>query len=133
VCGVKKAGGGPTCWRAGGLAGDQLACWFAVVVVGPNAIDQMFFVGAYPFRPVMIIAVDVVALYGLCGYGSHQNLGARLGRYGQLGNGTAAPTPQGVTPPLRGLPRRGGPDPSRSCGRCGFATAAHDARVSPDG
>lgn len=61
---------------AGVLAGNQLARWFAVVVVGLNAIDQMFFVGAYPVWSLMIIAVDVVALYGLCAYGSRQNLGA---------------------------------------------------------
>jgi len=60
---------------AGGvLAGNQLARWFAVVVVGLNAIDQMFFVAAYPFWSLMIIAVDVVAIYGLCVYGSRENL-----------------------------------------------------------
>jgi hypothetical protein len=60
---------------AGGmLAGNQLARWFAVAVIGLNAIDQMFFIPAYPVWSLMIIAVDIVALYGLCGYGSHQNL-----------------------------------------------------------
>jgi hypothetical protein len=62
---------------AGGiLAGNQLARWFAVVVVGLNAIDMMFFVPAYPFWALAIIAMDVVALYGLCAYGSRQNLAA---------------------------------------------------------
>jgi hypothetical protein len=62
---------------AGGiLAGNQLARWFAVAVVGLNAIDMMFFVPAYPFWALMIIAVDVVALYGLCAYGSRENLSA---------------------------------------------------------
>lgn len=62
---------------AGGvLSGNQLARWFAVAVVGLNAIDQMFFIPAYPFWSLMIIAVDVVALYGLCTYGSRQNLAA---------------------------------------------------------
>jgi hypothetical protein len=62
---------------AGGvLTGNQLARWFAVAVVGLNAIDQMFFIPAYPFWSLMIIAVDVVALYGLCAYGSRQNLAA---------------------------------------------------------
>ena len=60
---------------AGGiLAGNQLARWFAVVVVGLNAIDMMFFIPAYPFWALIIIAVDVVALYGLCVYGSRENL-----------------------------------------------------------
>jgi hypothetical protein len=62
---------------AGGvLAGNQLARWFAVAVVGLSAIDQMFFIPAYPFWSLMIIAVDVVALYGLCAYGSRENLAA---------------------------------------------------------
>ena len=61
---------------AGVLAGNQWARWFAVVVVGLNTIDQMFFLPAYPFWSLMIIAVDVVALYGLCAYGSRENLEA---------------------------------------------------------
>ena len=61
---------------AGVLAGSQLARWFAVAVLGLNAIDQMFFLPAYPFWSLMIIAVDVVALYGLCAYGSRENLAA---------------------------------------------------------
>ncbi len=61
---------------AGVLAGNQLARWFAVVVVGLSAIDMMFFVPAYPFWALAIIAMDVVALYGLCAYGSRENLAA---------------------------------------------------------
>ena len=62
---------------AGGiLAGNQLARWFAVAVVGLNAIDMMFFIPAYPFWALTIIAVDIVALYGLCAYGSRENLAA---------------------------------------------------------
>jgi hypothetical protein len=61
---------------AGVLAGSQLARWFAVVVVGLNAIGQMLFIPAYPFWSLMIIAVDVVALWGLCVYGSRANLEA---------------------------------------------------------
>ena len=58
------------------VAGNQLARWFAVAVLGLNAIDQMFFIPAYPFWSLVIIAVDVVALYGLCAYGSRANLAA---------------------------------------------------------
>jgi hypothetical protein len=61
---------------AGVLAGNQWARWFAVVVVGLNTIDQILFLPAYPFWSLMIIAVDVVALYGLCAYGSRENLEA---------------------------------------------------------
>ena len=61
---------------AGVLAGNQLARWFAVAVIGLNAIDQMFFIPAYPFWSLTIIAMDVVALYGLCAYGSRLNVQA---------------------------------------------------------
>ena len=62
---------------AGGiLAGNQLARWFGVAVIGLNAIDMMFFIPAYPFWALTIIALDIVALYGLCAYGSRQNLEA---------------------------------------------------------
>ncbi len=59
---------------AGVLAGNQLARWFAVAVVALSAIDMMFFIPAYPFWALTIIAIDVVALYGLCAYGSRENL-----------------------------------------------------------
>src|SRR5271165_539763 len=62
---------------AGGiLMGNQLARWFAVAVVGINAIEMMFFLPAYPFWALVIIAADVVALWGLCVYGSRENLEA---------------------------------------------------------
>ena len=61
---------------AGVLAGNQLARWFAVAVLGLNAIDMMFFLPAYPVWSRVIIAVDVVALYGLCAYGSRENINA---------------------------------------------------------
>jgi hypothetical protein len=60
----------------GVMAGNQAARWFAVAVVSLNAIGQMFFIPAYPFWSLMIIAVDVVALWGLCAYGSRENLTA---------------------------------------------------------
>jgi hypothetical protein len=41
-----------------------------------SAIDQMFFIPAYPFWSLMIIAVDVVARYGLCAYVRRANLAA---------------------------------------------------------
>ena len=62
---------------AGVVAGSQLARWFAVAVLGLSAIDQMFFLPAYPLWSLVIIAVNVVALYRLCVYGSRANLAAR--------------------------------------------------------
>ena len=58
------------------LADGQAARWFAVVVIGLNAIGQMFFIPAYPFWSLLIIAVDIVALWGMCAYGSRENLEA---------------------------------------------------------
>ncbi len=60
----------------GVMVGNQLARWFAVAVVGLNAIEQMFFIPADPFWSLTIIALDVVALYGLCLYGSRENVEA---------------------------------------------------------
>jgi hypothetical protein len=63
---------------AGGgvLVGNQLARWFGVAVLGLNAIQQMFAIPSYPFWSLTIIAMDVVALYGLCAYGSRENVEA---------------------------------------------------------
>ena len=61
---------------AGAMVGNQVARWCGAVLVGVNAIGQMFFIPAYPFWSLTIIAVDVVALYGLCVYGSRENLAA---------------------------------------------------------
>ena len=58
------------------LAGNQAARWFAVAVIGLNAINQMLFIPAYPFWSLLIIAIDVVALWGLCAYESRENLTA---------------------------------------------------------
>jgi len=61
---------------AGVLAGSQAARWFAVAVIALNTIEQMFSIPAYPFWSLLIIAMDVIALYGLCAYGSRANLEA---------------------------------------------------------
>jgi hypothetical protein len=63
---------------AGGavMVGNQAARWFGVVVLGLNAIAQLFMIPAYPFWSLLIIALDVVALYGLCAYGSRANVEA---------------------------------------------------------
>jgi hypothetical protein len=61
---------------AGVLAGNQLARWYGVFVVSLSAIEMMFFIPAYPFWALMIMAVDIVAIYALCAYGSRSNLTA---------------------------------------------------------
>ena len=62
----------------GVMTGNQAARWAGIVLVGLNAIDQMFFIPAYPFWSLMIIAFDIVALYGLCAYGSKENVEASI-------------------------------------------------------
>jgi hypothetical protein len=62
----------------GVMTGNQAARWAGIVLVGLNAINQMFFIPAYPFWSLMIIAVDIVALYGLCAYGSEANVEASI-------------------------------------------------------
>ena len=59
---------------AGAMAGNQLARWTGVALVSLNLIAQMFFLPGYPFWSLMIIAIDVVALWALCVYGSRENL-----------------------------------------------------------
>ena len=60
------------------MVGNQAARWFGVVVLGLNLIEQMFSIPAYPFWSLTIIALDVVALYGLCAYGSRENVEAAV-------------------------------------------------------
>ena len=60
----------------GVLTGNQLARWFGVAVVALNAFAQFFFIPAYPFWSLTILAVDMVALYALCVYGSRANVTA---------------------------------------------------------
>lgn len=65
--------GGLQLFAAFGVAvGNQVARWFGVVVVALNAVGQMFFISAYPFWSLMIIVVDVVALYALCAFGGEE-------------------------------------------------------------
>jgi hypothetical protein len=45
-------------------------------VLALNAIAMMLSLPAYPLWGLVIIAVDIVALYGLCAYGSRANVEA---------------------------------------------------------
>ena len=46
------------------MIGNQAARWFGIAVIGLNLISQLFFIPAYPFWALTIIAFDVFALYG---------------------------------------------------------------------
>jgi hypothetical protein len=58
----------------GVLAGNQIARWFGVTMIGLNLISQLFFIPAYPFWALTIIALDALALWALCAYGSRSNV-----------------------------------------------------------
>jgi hypothetical protein len=60
----------------GVMVGNQWARWFGVAVAAIGAITMMFFIPAYPVWALVVIAVEVVALYGLCAYGSRENMTA---------------------------------------------------------
>jgi len=62
----------------GVMTGNQAARWAGIILVGLNLINQMFFIPAYPFWSLTIIAMDIVALYGLCAYGSKANVEASI-------------------------------------------------------
>ena len=70
------AGGLQLIAAAGVMTGNQLARWYGVFVVSLSAIEMMFFIAAYTFWALTIIAVDIVAIYGLCAYGSRANITA---------------------------------------------------------
>jgi len=59
---------------AGVMVGNQLARWFGVAVIALNLVSQLFFIPAYPFWSLAIMAIDVFALYALCAYGSRSNV-----------------------------------------------------------
>lgn len=56
------------------LRGGQIGRWFGVTVLAVNAFAQMWFLAAYPLWSVTIIALDVVAIYGLCAYGGPRDV-----------------------------------------------------------
>lgn len=59
---------------AGIMTGNQLARWYGVFVVSLSAIAMMFFLPAFPLWALVIIAVNIVAVYGLCAYGGRANV-----------------------------------------------------------
>jgi len=59
---------------AGVVTGNQAARWTAVALIGLNAIAQLMFLPSYPLWSLIIIAIDVIALWGLCAYGSRENI-----------------------------------------------------------
>jgi hypothetical protein len=49
--------------------GSQWAVWTGIAFVSINVIQQMLSIPAYPFWALALIALDILALYGLVAYG----------------------------------------------------------------
>ncbi len=48
---------------------NQLSRWVGVVVLAGNAIVQLMMIPAYPFWSLSILALDILAIFGLVAYG----------------------------------------------------------------
>lgn len=48
---------------------NQFSRWVGVVVLAGNAIAQLMMMPAYPFWSLSILALDILAIYGLIAYG----------------------------------------------------------------
>ncbi len=57
------------CVAAGVLIKNQFSRWAGVIILGLNAIVQLMMIPAYPFWSLSILALDILALYGLVAYG----------------------------------------------------------------
>jgi hypothetical protein len=51
------------------FAKNQFARWVGVGVLAMNAVAQMLFLPGAPFLAVSILAMDILAIYGLAAYG----------------------------------------------------------------
>jgi hypothetical protein len=81
----------------GVLARNSLARWFGVVVLAFNAFAQMAFIPSYPVWSVLIIALDVVAIFGLTSRWSH----AEAYEPALTGTGAGGDSPDGSDPSSR--------------------------------
>jgi hypothetical protein len=54
----------------GVFARNQFARWVGIFALAVNAGVQLLMIPAYPFWSLSLFAVDIVAIYALCAYGS---------------------------------------------------------------
>src|SRR5438105_10890859 len=54
------------------LRGRAWGRWFGIVVASLNAIGQMMFIPAYPWWSLLIIALDILVIYGLATHGAQE-------------------------------------------------------------
>ena len=55
-------------------SGREWARWLGIAVAGVNAVAQLMFVQAYPLWSLMIMAIDILVIYGLTAYGSRTDV-----------------------------------------------------------
>lgn len=67
------------------------ARWFAVVVLALNTLAHMLSLQSYPIWSVLVIAANVVALYGLCAYGGKAMFAGTVERAPESGRGIQPP------------------------------------------
>jgi hypothetical protein len=48
--------------------------WLGVIVCGVDATIQLAFLGAFPFWSALIIAIDILVIYGLVVYGGREGV-----------------------------------------------------------
>jgi nicotinamide riboside transporter PnuC len=53
----------------GVFAKNQFSRWIGVVVLCGNVVAQLLMIPAYPFWSLTLVAIDVLAIYGLVAYG----------------------------------------------------------------
>jgi hypothetical protein len=67
------------------------ARWFAVVVLALNTLAHMMSLPSYPIWSVLVIAANVVALYGLLAYGGKSMFVGKVERAPESGRGIQPP------------------------------------------
>jgi hypothetical protein len=53
----------------GVFAKNQLSRWIGVIALACNALAQLLMIPAYPFWSLTLVALDILAIYGLVAYG----------------------------------------------------------------
>jgi hypothetical protein len=46
--------------------------WFGISAASLNVLGQMVFIPAYPWWALLIIALDILVIYGLAAYGAQE-------------------------------------------------------------
>jgi hypothetical protein len=67
------------------------ARWFSVVVLALNTLAHMMSLPSYPIWSVLVIAANVLALYGLLAYGGKSMFVGRVERAPESGRGIQPP------------------------------------------